>query len=126
MIPAIERGFPQSEIAQASYDFQRAVESGAATIVGVNRFGGGEGPPAGLLRIDPAVEGAQAAGVRSLRAARDNARVQAALLALARAAGSGVNTMPAILDSVRVYATVGEICATLENVFGSWRESNIF
>ncbi|MCC7157057.1 MAG: methylmalonyl-CoA mutase family protein [Bryobacterales bacterium] len=125
MISAIERGFPQREIAEASYRYQRGIETGERVIVGVNQFEREEPESIPLLRIDREAEETQVRKVRRLREERDNERVRAALDAIRLAAESKVNTMPQILDAVRVYATVGEICSAFRDVFGGWTESSI-
>jgi methylmalonyl-CoA mutase N-terminal domain/subunit len=122
MIPAIEAGFPQSEIAAASYRYQREVESGERTIVGVNRFQSG-GQPIELLQIDETAARHQEKKLAALRARRDNGRVTKALDALRRAAEASENTMPSILDAVRAYASLGEIMDALRSVFGTYRET---
>ena len=123
MIAAIERGFPQSEIADASYRYQRAVETGEKIQVGVNAFQGGD-QPIELLQIDETTARHQEAKLEALRARRDNARVTRALDALRRAAEGTANTMPFILDAVRAYATLGEICEAFRDVFGSYTETS--
>lgn len=125
MIAAIERGYPQAEIAEASYRYQRAVEQGEEIIVGVNRYQQEEERPLDILQIDPEVERGQVAQVRALRQSRDNARVESTLTALRRAAAGKENTMPRILEAVQAYATVGEICSALADVFGRWTESPV-
>ncbi|MEK7406507.1 MAG: methylmalonyl-CoA mutase family protein, partial [Acidobacteriota bacterium] len=125
MIAAIEEGFPQREIARASYEYQRAVESGDRIIVGVNRFQEREEPPIETLRIDQAAERRQVEKLAALRKRRGQERVRAALEALRRAAEGGQNTMPCLLEAVRAYATLGEICDALRDVFGSYREKSI-
>jgi methylmalonyl-CoA mutase N-terminal domain/subunit len=122
MIPAIENGYPQNEIARASYEYQRRVESGDAVVVGVNRFQTDERTPVEALRIDSKAEEAQCARLRRLRAARSNERVARSLAELRRGAGSDSNLMQAMLEAVRAYATVGEICGALRDVFGTWEE----
>jgi methylmalonyl-CoA mutase N-terminal domain/subunit len=121
MIGAIDRGFPQSEIANASYAYQRAVEAGEKIQVGVNAFQSDD-QPIEILQIDQTSESHQRSKLDALRARRDNARVGQTLEALGRAAGGAANTMPFILDAVRAYATLGEICDTLRGVFGTWQE----
>ena len=125
MIPAIEAGFPQSEIAAASYAYQRAVESGEKVIVGVNRFVAEQEDPIELLKIDAGAQEHQAGKLRELRARRSGERAQAALDALRRAAEGTANTMPLILDAVKAYCTLGEICEALRSVFGSYTEAPI-
>jgi len=122
MIPAIEAGFPQSEIASASYRYQREIESGARTIVGVNRFQSG-GQPIELLHIDEAAAQHQEKKLAALRARRDNNQVRQALDELQRAAEGTRNTMPHILDAVRAYASLGEIMDALRSVFGTYQET---
>ena len=125
MIPAIEKGYPQGEIGQASYQFQRDVESGDATIVGVNRFAEtGERAPE-LLLIGHEAERRQGQRLRDLRTRRNTSEVTRALADLKAVAQSDLNTMPALLVAVKTYATVGEICATLGEVFGSYTETAV-
>jgi methylmalonyl-CoA mutase N-terminal domain/subunit len=121
---AIERGEVQREIQESAYAFQREVESGERVIVGVNRLQEpDEAPPRDILRIDPELEGAQVRRVRALRARRDPAAWTAALDALAARAGSGDNLVPAMVDAVLAWATVGEIAGRLREVFGEHRET---
>jgi methylmalonyl-CoA mutase, N-terminal domain len=122
MVPAIEAGFPQTEIAAASYRYQCEVESGERTIVGVNRFQS-QDQPIELLQIDETSASHQQAKLAALRARRDNDRVRKTLDALQRAAEGTENTMPRLLDAVRAYATLGEICDSLRAVFGTYRET---
>jgi methylmalonyl-CoA mutase, N-terminal domain len=121
MIPAIEAGFPQAEIAAASYRYQREVEAGERVIVGVNRFQSGD-EPIELLQIDEAAAQHQSEKLGRLRQRRDNALVVRSLDALKRAAEGTENSMPFLLDAVRAYATLGEICDALRAVFGSYQE----
>jgi methylmalonyl-CoA mutase N-terminal domain/subunit len=125
MIPAIERGFPQSEIADASYRYQRAVDEHGQIIVGVNAFQADRDEALELLEIDerPALE--QAAKLERLRARRDADAVGQSLDALRQAALGTDNTMPHILQAVRAYATLGEICDALRDVFGTYQESSV-
>ncbi|MEX2263364.1 MAG: methylmalonyl-CoA mutase family protein [Bryobacteraceae bacterium] len=123
MIAAIENGFPQREIADASYTYQRAVESGEKIIVGVNGFASEEHERIDILQIDRSAHDLQVEKLRRLRESRNNSRVNAALHALRRAAEGRDNTMPFLLDAVRAYATLGEICDALRDVFGSHREA---
>jgi methylmalonyl-CoA mutase N-terminal domain/subunit len=125
MIPAIERSFPQAEIADASFHYQQQVESGEQIIVGVNAFTEQDESPLDLLQIDESVERRQRERVRKVRETRDPARVASALERLRQAALGEENTMPCILDAVRAYATVGEICDTFRQVFGSWQERTV-
>jgi methylmalonyl-CoA mutase, N-terminal domain len=127
MIAAIQLGFPQSEIARASYEYQQKIESGSAVVVGVNRFRVEEEQPIQTLRVDETAQGRQIEKLRQLRKRRNNKEVEGSLNALRRAAaGSGNacdrNLMPPLLDAVRSYATLGEICGVLREVFGSYEE----
>jgi len=122
MIAAIEKGFPQSEIADASYQYQRAVESKEKLVVGVNAFQSDD-QPIELLQIDQTAEDHQVKKLAALRARRDNGRVRKSLDALRRAAEGTENTMPYILDAVRAYATLGEICDAFREIFGAYQET---
>jgi methylmalonyl-CoA mutase N-terminal domain/subunit len=122
VIPAIEQGFIQASIQQSAYVYQKDIESEKRIIVGVNKFNLNEPPPKGLLRISKAVEENQITKLRKIKAERDNARVNTALAELKKAAQSEANLMPFILEAVRGYASVGEICNTLREVFGEYKE----
>jgi methylmalonyl-CoA mutase N-terminal domain/subunit len=124
MIPAIENGFPQSEIAAASYAYQCEIETGKRTIVGVNRFQSGD-QPIDLLQVDQTAGQKQRAKLADLRRTRDNLAVRQSLANLTKAAAQpSTNTMPCLLDCIRAYATVGEICEALRGVFGTYTETN--
>src|SRR5947209_10846773 len=135
MVKAIERGYPQKEIAESAYQYQRAVEAKEKVIVGVNEFAIDERPPH-TLYIDESVARQQSAKLKNLRARRSNERVEHALEALKKAASqepaagadgklSSANTMPYIVDAVRAYATVGEISEALRQVYGTYTEVSI-
>jgi methylmalonyl-CoA mutase, N-terminal domain len=125
MIPAIERGFPQTEIANASFEYQHAVETGEQKIVGVNAFVEQKEEPIEVLEIDEAAQRHQLEKLAILRSRRDNPAVAQRLDALRRAAEGNANTMPFILDAVRAYATVGEICEAFRSVFGIYTETSV-
>ncbi len=125
IVPAIEQGFPQREIAEASYLYQKQVDSGEKVVVGVNRFTEGDTMKAPLLKIGAEVESGQVERLRAVRASRDRPRHARALEALEGAARTGANLMPGILDAVRAYASVGEICGTLQKVFGTYSEGRV-
>jgi methylmalonyl-CoA mutase, N-terminal domain len=125
MIPAIERGFPQTEIANASYEYQHAIEAGEQKIVGVNAFVEQNEDPIEVLAIDASSQAHQLEKLARLKSRRDNAAVQKCLDALRTAAQGSENTMPFILDAVRNYATLGEICDALREVFGSYTETSV-
>jgi methylmalonyl-CoA mutase, N-terminal domain len=135
MVNAIERGFPQKEIAEASYQYQRAAEAKEKVIVGVNEFVVDEESPH-ILYIDETVARQQSAKLKALRTRRSNDEVRRCLDALKKAAAqeprsgtnggiSSANTMPYIVDAVRAYATVGEICEALREVYGTYTEVSI-
>ncbi len=126
MIRAVEEGFPQREIAESAYRFQREIEGGERVVVGVNAFRAEEEEPIRLLKIDEAVARAQVERLRAVRAARDAARVEAALGAVERTAREGANLVPSVLDAVRVYASMGEICDVFRRVYGVYREDGRF
>jgi len=120
---AIQNGYVQREIQQAAYDYQKSIESGERVVVGVNRYQDERATPLPILRIDPEVERAQVDRLAKLRARRDAARVLAALRQVEETAHSEQNLMPAIVEAVKAYATVGEISDTLRRVFGEYQES---
>jgi methylmalonyl-CoA mutase N-terminal domain/subunit len=122
MVAAIEKGFPQKEIHDAAYAYQRAVERDEETIVGVNQFVTDEKRPIEILVVDEDVARRQRAKLAELRKRRDNARVHSALEALGCAASTDQNLMPHILEGVRAYATVGEMCDVLRRLFGTYEE----
>ena len=122
MIPAIERGFPQREIAEAAYRYQQEVDRKEKIIVGVNDYVAADEPPLEILQIDESVARQQRDRLAELRRTRDNRRVTQTLNDLEAAARGDKNTMPCILECVRAYATLGEICDTLRSVFGTYEE----
>ena len=135
MVKAIERGYPQKEIAEASYQYQRAVEAKEKIIVGVNEFVIDEESPK-TLYIDESVGQHQSAKLKKLRAGRSNEEVERRLEELKKVAArepgvestgniSSANTMPYIVDAVRAYATVGEICEALRQVYGTYTEVSV-
>jgi methylmalonyl-CoA mutase N-terminal domain/subunit len=125
MVAAIEKGYPQREVAESAYRFQQAVERRDKIIVGVNDFVAAEDEPIGTLYIDESAAERQLAKLNELRKTRDNGRVRAALDALKEGARGSANTMPLLVDAVRVYATVGEMCDALRDVWGEYEETPI-
>jgi len=123
MIKSIESGFVQAEIQRAAYDFQRAVEKKEQIVVGVNDFVAQERRQIPTLRIDAEIERAQLARLRGLRSKRDGGKVKTALAELERRAKTSENLLPAILESVEAYATVGEISDAMRRVYGEYVES---
>ena len=122
MVEAIEQGYPQKEIAEASYLFQQAVEKREKIIVGVNDFVQEDEPRHPILYIDESTYDKQLGRLEELRKTRDNAKVQQTLDALRTAARGRDNTMYPLLDCVRAYATVGEMCDALREVWGEYEE----
>src|SRR5439155_907549 len=121
MVAAIERSYPQREIAEASYRYQVAVDKKQKIIVGVNDFVAEE-KPLDILQIDETVAYRQAARLKKLRADRSQAEVDRRLNALRAAAKGKENLMPFLYDAVKSYATLGEICDALRDVFGTYEE----
>ncbi len=122
VVAAIEAGFIQRQIDNSAYDYQQEIEKGERIIVGVNEFRIDEQSKPPLLRVDPAVETAQVSELRALRGKRDDGKVQEALANLSACAKGSANLMPEILNAVRAYATLGEICQVLRGVFGEYRD----
>jgi methylmalonyl-CoA mutase N-terminal domain/subunit len=123
MVEAIEAGFPQREIQDSSYEFQKAVECRDKIIVGVNDYVMQDEPMEfRLLQIDESVAALQEERLKKLRAERDNAQVERTLKRLAEGARGRENTMPLLLNCVRAYATLGEMCDALRPVFGEYQE----
>ncbi|MFO7248158.1 MAG: methylmalonyl-CoA mutase family protein [Bacillota bacterium] len=120
-VAAIEQGFPQREIRKAAYETQRKIESGELVVVGVNKFRIENEKQPELLRVDPAIAEKQKAKLERLRQTRDNALAAKRLEALRKAARGTDNLMPYILDAVRAYCTVGEICGVLREEFGEYQ-----
>jgi len=125
VLPAIEAGFFQHEIADAAYRYQREIDEHQRTIVGVNDYVVDEPIAIPILQMDPEGERRQVARLQRLRLERDNEKVTQALAALRSAAQGSANLMPFILDAVKAYATLGEITDVLRGVFGVYREPNI-
>lgn len=122
IVRAIELGFPQKEIAEAAYRYQRQLEQGEKIMVGVNKYQTDEGPPIELLRIGTDVERTQAHRVRERKRAREHTAVRAALERVRRAAVDNVNVMPPIIAAVQQECTVGEIADVFRDVFGVYRD----
>ena len=126
MVAAIEEGFPQREIADASFRYQREVDSGARKVVGVNAFTSDDDEEIPTLKVDPALERKQVGRVEATRARRDAAAVEASLVALKEAAAGDRNLMPLFCDCARARATEGEMVAALQEVFGTYSERPVF
>lgn len=122
---AIDRGFVQKEIQDSAYSYQMEIEAGKRIVVGMNKFEIKEEPPKGLLKVDPSVGELQKQKLQQLRSERDNQKVEGNLEALRKAAQGDDNLMPFILEAVKSYATLGEICGVLRKVFGEYQQSVI-
>lgn len=123
MIPAIEKGYVQSEIQKAAYEFEKQLERGEKVVVGVNKFQSDENEKIDLLKIDIKIQEEQIKFLHKVRAERNQDEVKSKLEALSKACESEENLMPFILDAVKVYCGVGEICNTMRNVFGEYKET---
>ena len=123
MVAAIEKGFPQREIQDSAYQYQKAVERGEQIIVGVNKYSMTDEPSqVPILVIDESVRKHQVERLERTRSRRDRGSVENALEKLKRAAQTGENTMPGTIAAVRAYATLGEICSSLRDVYGVYEE----
>ena len=125
MVEAVRQNFPQREIGEAAFDFQRRVDDGEFTIVGVNQYVTEE-EDVPLLHIDPALETKQVERLAATKAKRDSAEVESALAALKAAAAGESNLMYPILDAARVHTTEGEMIAAMQEVFGTYTETPVF
>ena len=124
MMAAIEKGYPQKHIQDAAYDYQKSIESGDRIIVGVNKFHIDEDmTERKLLKVDASVGENQIRKLREMKEKRDNVRVKTTLDAVREGAKGDANLMPLILDAVHAYATEGEICGVLREVFGEYKEN---
>ncbi|HET9163989.1 MAG TPA: methylmalonyl-CoA mutase family protein [Solirubrobacterales bacterium] len=126
MVEAIRRNFPQREIADAAFTYQREVDERQRIVVGVNDFVQEDEAETPILRIDPALERKQADRLATTRARRDGAAVERALVELKRAAATDANLMPPIIEAARARATEGEMVSALQEVFGTYTESPVF
>lgn len=120
---AIDKGYIQQEIMDAAYDYQKEVETGERIVVGMNKFQIEEEAPKGLLRVDPSVGERQKSKIAELKAKRNQAKVDETLVALRAACEGTDNVMPFILEAVRAYATLGEVCGVMREVFGEYQQS---
>lgn len=122
-VAAIEKGFIQQEIQTSAYRYQKEVEAEERIVVGVNKYTGGSDQAADLLRVDPAVSQRQVERLKEVRLNRNQAKLAESLQELRRAAQTSENLMPSIVEAVRAYATVGEICGILREVFGEYQQN---
>jgi methylmalonyl-CoA mutase N-terminal domain/subunit len=126
MVEAVEKGYPQREIAKSAYDFQRAVDRGERVMVGVNRYQMAEGDPIPRLRIDEEVQRGKISDLARLKAERDAAAVERSLAAVRAAASGSDNLMPPIIDAAKAYCTEQEICDVLREVMGTHSDRGEF
>ena len=124
-VKAIEQGYIQREIQDSSYRYQKDIESGRRTVVGVNKFQMEEKTQPQILKVDPAVGASQLQRLKQLHEQRDNHEVQQRLAELRQLAATEANLLPAIYQAVKAYATLGEICDVLRDVFGAYRPVEI-
>jgi methylmalonyl-CoA mutase N-terminal domain/subunit len=122
MVEAIEQGYVQMEIQRAAYQYAKEVEGGMRIVVGVNKFQVEEEEPSDVVKINMSVQSEQVKFLNAIRSQRSNEEVRLKLATLKTATSSEVNVMPLILDAVRAYASVGEICNTMREVFGEYKE----
>jgi len=123
MTAAIEAGFVQKNIQEASFNYMQSIEKNERVIVGVNKFEAKEETPIPLLRVDPIIEKSQTEKLSKVKATRNNEKVKACLKLLHNAALGNDNLMPLIIDCVKEYASLGEICDTMRGVFGEYKEN---
>jgi methylmalonyl-CoA mutase N-terminal domain/subunit len=126
MLRAVEEGFPQKELAESAYRWQREVESGERTVVGVNRFRVEEEEPISLLELDENVARAQGERLKAVKAERVAGRVAETLAGVEKACRDGANVVPPVIEAVKAYATLGEICDVFRGVWGQYREDGRF
>lgn len=126
MVPAIERGFPQKEIADAAYRYQLQTDKKEKIIVGVNKYMIEDDQPIEILKISHETEEEQRGNLEEVKRTRDSKKVKECLEKLEKAAAGNENLMPFILEAVKSYATVEEICTTMKKVFGAYKEAFAF
>ncbi|MGR3300945.1 MAG: acyl-CoA mutase large subunit family protein [Candidatus Scalindua sp.] len=122
MVSAIEKSFPQNEIREASYTYQKEIDNNERMIVGVNKFTTKEEQPIETLKIKPEIEKKQVEKLQAFKKNRDNNRLNKALEELKKTAESGKSIMPMIIKAVKLYATVGDVCNAMKEVFGEYKE----
>ena len=125
MVAAIERGYPQSEIADSAYKYQKQIDSGDKVIVGVNKYAT-EHPPITIWRMKPEIEERQLKRLREVKETRNNPKLKECLNQIRIASENGENLMPHIINAVREYATIQEICDVWREVFGRYTDPGYF
>jgi methylmalonyl-CoA mutase, N-terminal domain len=126
MVAAIEKGFPQLEIADAAYKFQRQIDAGEKTMIGINKYCSGEKPPIPLLEIDDRVESEQIERLNAVRRKRDSKAVRKSLEDIRAACKKGENVMPHCIEAVKNLASVQEICDVYREVYGEYRDPGLY
>ncbi|MCK9356965.1 MAG: methylmalonyl-CoA mutase family protein, partial [Dehalococcoidia bacterium] len=126
MLAAIKKGFPQTEIADAAYRYQRQLDTKVKTLVGVNKYVAEEKAPIETLKIDENLEQEQVSRLNEVKRTRDNREVVRALGDIQRACKSGENVMPYVIAAVKAYATEQEICDVYRDVFGRYQDPGFF
>ena len=122
MVSAIEKSFPQNEIREAGYKYQKEIDNNERIIVGVNKYTAKEEQPIKTLKIEPEIEKKQVERLQAFKGRRDNNSINKALDALKTTASNGGSVIPAIIEALKLYATVGEICNAMKEVFGEYKE----
>ncbi|MBC7342643.1 MAG: methylmalonyl-CoA mutase family protein [Clostridia bacterium] len=126
MLAAIEKGFPQREIADAAYEFQKKIDSGERTLIGVNKYVSAEKESIPVLKIDDRLEEEQIKRLNEVRRSRDNREVARCLRELGDCCRRGDNVMPYVIDAVKAYASLQEICDVYREVYGEYRDPGIY
>jgi methylmalonyl-CoA mutase N-terminal domain/subunit len=126
MVAAIEKGFPQLEIADAAYKFQRQIDANEKIMVGVNKYVSGEGTSIPLLEIDDRVESEQIERLSAVRRKRNNKAVKKSLEDIRNACKKGDNVMPYCIDAAKNLATVQEVCDIYREVYGEYRDPGLY
>jgi methylmalonyl-CoA mutase N-terminal domain/subunit len=125
MVSAIEKGFPQNEIREASYTYQKEIDNNERMIVGVNKFTTKEEQPIETLKIEPEIEKKQVEKLQAFKKKRDSNGINKALEDLKKTAESGESVLPPIIKALKLYATVGDVCNAMKEVFGEYKEPGI-
>jgi methylmalonyl-CoA mutase N-terminal domain/subunit len=126
MVAAIEKGFPQLEIADAAYLYQRQIDSGEKIMIGINKYVSDEATPIPLIEIDDSVETQQIARLQAVRRKRDGKAVKKALDDIKNACKKGDNVMPYCIEAVKSLASVQEICDVYREVYGEYRDPGLY
>ena len=126
MLAAIEKNYPQQEIADAAYHYQRQLEGNEKTMVGVNKYETEDSIPVEILEIDEALERLQIEKINRIKNERDDKKVREALEELTAACSNGINVMESLIHAVKTYATLQEACDVFREVFGEYRDPGIY